>query len=192
MVVTEVAKVDAGDRVLVLGASGGVGSMIVSLVSSIGATVWGQSSNEENRDWLVDIGAAKAVVVADPDRLEEQCRELSPTVVFDPLGNGYTGHAIAVTAQRGRIVLFGTSAGATGELPLQSLYRNALTVYGYGGLIAAQETIAEAKRQALAAVAAGRMHVSIDARFPLAQVNDAIERLASRSAHGKVLLDLRT
>ncbi len=190
-VVTEVAKVTAEDRVLVLGASGGVGSMIASLSSSIGATVFGQTENEKNRDWLADLGADE-VVVSDASNLEAQGAELSPTVVFDPLGNGYTGHTVALAAQHARIVLFGTSAGTSGELPLQALYRKGLTIYGYGGLIASEESLANAKHQALLAVASGRMRVSIGATMPLAQVNEAFEQLTSRSVRGKVLLDLKT
>ncbi|MGO9342315.1 MAG: quinone oxidoreductase family protein [Acidimicrobiales bacterium] len=190
-VVTELARVTAEDRVLVLGASGGVGSMIVSLSSSIGATVWGQSGHDENRDWLADLGAEQ-VVVTDADQLEEQCADLSPTVVFDPLGDGYTGHAIALCALRARMVLFGTSAGTSGELPLQALFRKGLTIYGYAGLIASEESLSDAKRKALRAVAAGDMRVSIGATFPLAQVNDAFEQMVGRSVKGKVLLDLRT
>ena len=102
-VVTELARVTAEDRVLVLGASGGVGSMIVSLSKSIGARVWAQTGDESNSDWLTDLGA-EHVVVSDDSHLETESGELSPTVVFDPLGNGFTGKAIAVSAQHGRLV----------------------------------------------------------------------------------------
>jgi len=190
-VVTELARVTAEDRILVLGASGGVGSMIVSLSSSIGATLWAQTAHDENREWMAELGADQ-VVVADADDLETECGDLSPTVVFDPLGDGYTGRAVSLCASRARIVLFGTSAGSSGELPLQALYRKGLTIYGYAGLIASEESLANAKRQALQAVAAGDMRVSIGATFPLSQVNDAFEQLAGRSVKGKVLLDLRT
>jgi len=190
-VVTELARVTAEDRVLVLGASGGVGSMIVSLAKSIGARVWGQTGNESNRDWLTDLGA-EHVVVSDESHLETESGDLSPTVVFDALGNGYTGKAVAVAAQHGRLVIFGTSAGVTGELPLQAVYRKGLTIYGYGGLIAPEQNLARAKQQAIQAVAEGMMRVSVGATFSLALVNDALEQQAGGSVKGKVLLDLRT
>lgn len=189
-VVTDVAKVSADDRVLVLGASGGVGSMIVSLSSSLGSRVWGQTGAESNRDWLASLGAEK-VVASDAENLESECAELRPTVVFDALGDGFTGRTVSLAAPHARLVIFGASAGTSGELPLQALYRKGLTLYGYGGLIASEESLTHAKRQALGAVAAGTMRVSIGATFPLAQVNDAFERLASRSVQGKILLDLR-
>ncbi len=68
--VVDIAKVTPEDRVLVLGATGGVGSMIVSLVRSAGATVWGQTGNASSRDWLVELGA-DAVVVSDAEGLAD-------------------------------------------------------------------------------------------------------------------------
>jgi NADPH:quinone reductase len=49
---TELARVTADDRVLVLGAGGGVGSIIVSIAHRIGATVWGHSDDPGHDDWL--------------------------------------------------------------------------------------------------------------------------------------------
>lgn len=189
-VVNEVAKTNSQDRVLVLGASGGVGSMIVSLANSIGATVWGQTSKESNRTAIAEMGASEVVVCDAPD-LAEASGELAPTVVFDPLGNGFTGQAISAMTEHGRLVLFGTSASSTGELPLQLVYRKGLTIYGYGGLIASEETLANAKRSALRAVSDGTMRVSIGKIFRLEQVNDALSTQAGGTAPGKILLDIR-
>lgn len=189
-VVHVVAKTKNEDRVLVLGASGGVGSMIVSLVHSTGATVWGQTQMEANRSWIADMGASE-VVVCDASDLAARTSELAPTVVFDPLGDGFTAQAITALTEHGRLVLFGTSASGTGELPLQAVYRKDLTIYGYGGLIASEESLANAKRRALQSVADGTMRVSIGKTFPLDQVNDALSAQADRSVRGKILLDLR-
>jgi NADPH2:quinone reductase len=189
-VVNELAKTTSGDRVLVLGASGGVGSMIVSMAHSSSATVWGQTSNEAKRGWIADMGADE-VVVCDASDLAEKVSELSPTVVFDPLGDGFTGQAITAMTEHGRLVLFGTSASQTGELPLQMVYRKSLTIFGYGGLIASEETIVNAKRRALQAVADATMRVSVSKIFPLEEVNDALDTLASRAVPGNILLDLR-
>jgi NADPH2:quinone reductase len=190
-VVNLLAKTTSEDRVLVLGASGGVGGMIVSLVHSMGATVWGQTSNEANRTWIADMGADE-VIVCDASEMAATAGELSPTVVFDPLGNGFTGQAITSMAEHGRLVLFGTSASTTGELPLQFVYRKGLTIYGYAGLIASEQSLANAKRHAFQAVADGAMRVVVSRTFPLEQVNDALSAQADRVTPGKILLDLRT
>jgi NADPH:quinone reductase len=188
--VVDIAKLTTDDRVLVLGATGGVGSMIVSLALAAGATVWGQTGSESNREWLTELGA-DGVVVSDAGGLAEASSELNPTVVFDSLGDGFTAGAINLIAEHGRIVLFGTSAAPTGTVPLQLLFRKSLTVFGYGGLIASHESLAESKREALRALAGGTLRVAIGATFPLAQVNDAFDSISNRAVNGKVLLDLR-
>lgn len=186
---TEKAAVTAGDRVLVLGASGGVGSMLVSLSRSLGATVWGQTGSGDKADWIRDLGADE-VIVGDAERVRRDAGEYRPTVVFDPLGDGYFGAAVEVMAEKGRLVAFGTSAGPTGDVPLQLLYRKALTVHGYGGLIESDEALAGGSREAMQAVADGRMRVEIDRVVPLDRVTEAFALLADRSVRGKVVLGM--
>jgi NADPH:quinone reductase len=186
--VTELAKVKADDRVLVLGASGGVGSIIVSIAKSIGAAVAGQTSNEDNAEWIMERGADQ-VMVTDAPTLAAATAHLRPTVVFDGLGGGFTGGAIEALRPRGRLVLFGTSAGPEGQVPLQSLYRKAVTVLGYSGMLDSDEAISAALRQALKALAAGRFSVPIDSAMPLDQVNEAFDRIQRRNVQGKVVLD---
>lgn len=188
-IVTEVARVTRNDRVLVLGASGGVGSIAVSVVRAIGATVWGQTDKSEKADWVRGRGAHR-VVTAGPETLAEAVRELRPTVVIDPLGDGFFGAAVESLAERGRLVIFGTSAGDRGDVPLQALYRKGLTVFGYGGLLDDDNTRAHYVAEALEAARNGRLEVVIDRVIPLEQVNEAFELLADRSVQGKLILDL--
>lgn len=188
-VVTELGGVTADDRVLVLGASGGVGSIAVSVARGLGAEVWGQTTRDDNVRWIADRGAGR-VVVAAADRLAEATADWEPTVVIDPLGDGYTGAAVEAMAPRGRLVIFGTSADPRGELPLQALYRKGLVIRGYGGLIEPDEVVAGAIADALRALVDGRLQVPVDGVVPLADVNGALERLASHGVRGKLVLDL--
>jgi NADPH:quinone reductase len=186
--VTELAKVSADDTVVVLGASGGVGSIIVSIAHALGATVIGQTGSADKRDWLAGRGADH-VVVGEADGLAGQLSKFRPTVVFDPLGDGFTGPAIEALQPHGRHVLFGTSAGPQGEVPLQSLYRKGLTVRGYAGLIAPDDVMTAAARAALDALGRGQLSVPIDSILPLDEVNTAFERIEQRSVRGNLVLD---
>lgn len=186
--VTELARVTTDDTVLVLGASGGVGSIIVSVAHDIGATVIGQTGDEGNGGWIKDRGADQ-VIVADAGRLADALATLQPTVIFDGLGDGFTAAAIEALQPHGRLVLFGTSAGPESHVSLQSLYRKGLSILGYAGLLASDEEIATATRQALKALAAGRFSIPIDAAVPLRDVNEAFDRIARRSVRGKLVLD---
>jgi NADPH:quinone reductase len=186
---TALARVTAADRVLVLGASGAVGSVIVSIVHGIGATVWGHSHAPGSTEWLRSVGA-DWVVTGNADDLAGLVEELRPTVVFDPLGDGFTGAAIRALAPSGRLVTFGVSAGETGTIPLRTLYRSGLRIFGYNELAESDEVRSTALAEALRALADGKLSVRIARVLPLAQVNEAFDLLADRHVHGKLVLDL--
>jgi NADPH:quinone reductase len=189
--VTELAELTADDTALVLGASGGAGSIIVSLAHGIGATVAAQTSQSAKRDWISAHGA-DYVVVADATGLSRALVDLRPTVVFDALGGDFTGAAIAALQEHGRLILYGTAAGVSGQLPLRQLYRKGITVRGYAGLLASNEAVGAALRRALQALAEGRMSVPIDSTLPLDQVNVAFDMIRERSVHGNLILDARS
>ncbi|MGI8506820.1 MAG: quinone oxidoreductase family protein [Solirubrobacteraceae bacterium] len=188
-VVRDLARVTADDRVLVLGASGGVGSMVVSLARAAGATVWGQTGSSEKAAAITEQGADRALVTG-PDDLAQQAAELEPTVVFDPLGGGYVAAAVQVAAARGRIVSLGTSAGAEVTFDLQVLYRKMISLLGYGGMQLRRDERRPGLKAALEALRDGSIHVRIDAVLALADVEDAFARLRERGVQGKLLLDL--
>jgi NADPH2:quinone reductase len=183
------AGVGPDDRVLVLGAGGGVGLTTVSLVASIGATVWGQTTSAHKVAAIRQQGADD-VVVTDAAGLVEAVAQLSPTVVMDSLGADYTPAALSALQPEGRLVLFGTSAGATSTLDLRDVYRRGLTIYGYGGLILSDEERRAGLADAVAALADGRLRIPVHAVLPLEQVDDAFALLADRAVTGKLVLDL--
>lgn len=187
---TDQARVTADDRVLVLGASGGVGSMLVSLCSSLGARVWGQTGNPDKAAFVTGQGAERVVTAGDAD-LVAAVEPLAPTVIFDPLGDGFSAAAIEALTPFGRLVSFGVSAGPMAEVNMQQLYRKGLTVFGYGGLIEPPDRMEAGKIAALAALADGRMRVAIAEVLPLRRVNDAFSALVDRAVSGKIVLDLR-
>ena len=189
-VVHEYAQVGRDDRVLVLGAGGGVGSLLVPLARNTGATVWGQVGDPGKRDFVYARGAAQ-VVLADAAELAAAVTELAPTVVLDPLGDGFFTAAIEALEQGGRLVSFGTSAGPEATLNAQRLYRNGLTIRGYNSLGITPHAVAAAGGSLLAEMAAGRVDVPIDDVVPLGQVNEALARLRDRAVTGKIVLDLR-
>jgi NADPH:quinone reductase len=187
--VSEIAQVRATDRVLVLGASGGVGAMIVSLARSRGARVAGQTTDPAKVDAIRAAGATE-VMVGDAVALGGPATLFGPTVVFDALGGDYFGTAVGAAAPEACIVTFGTSAGESGVVPLQALYRKGISVRGYAGLLAREEDLAAAARRALAALAEGELRVPVGEVFPLGQVNSALSSLAERRGAGKIVLDL--
>ncbi len=187
--VRKLAQVTAEDRVVVLGASGGVGSMIVSLARSAGATVWGQTGSEAKVPAITAEGAHH-VLVGGPEEIAAGLADYAPTVAFDVLGDGYVAVVTEAMAPRGRIVSLGVSAGADVTFNMRVLYRKMLSLLGYGGTSLTREERRPGLQAALEAVRAGELTVRIDSVLPLEDVNDAFQRLAERRVQGKLLLDL--
>jgi NADPH:quinone reductase len=187
--VHELAAVQAHDRVLVLGASGGVGSIIVSLAAAAGATVWGQTGSREKAALIEQQGGARALI-GGAQELPSALAELEPTAVFDPLGGDFVGVAVEALVPRGRLVSFGTSAGAKVSFDMQALYRKMLTVFGYGGMQLGTEERRRGLAAALEALGDGRLRVPVGEVLALEDVGEAFSRLEQRRVQGKLLLEL--
>lgn len=188
--VVETAQVGPDDRVLVLGGSGAVGQSAISYAASKGAQVWGQARTAEKADAVRAIGA-KDAVVTDAAGLAAAVRDIRPTVVLDPLGGAFTSAVLTVIAPRGRLVLFGASAGGEATLDLLQLYRNQTQLLTYTGVQATGDERRAGIRAALGAAAEGRLRVGIGREFPLESVNEAFAAISNHSVAGKVLLRLR-
>jgi NADPH2:quinone reductase len=183
--VRTLGQVGPGDRVVVLGAAGGVGSIAVSLAAAAGARVWGQTSRPERATAILDAGAHE-VLVGGPETLAG----LQPTVALDGLGGRFTGALIEALCPSGRLVAYGTSAGAQATVNLQALYRNGITLLGYASRHFRPDERTTALRGLLAALADGTLRVRIDDVVPLKSVNEALDRLRARSVVGKLVLEL--
>ncbi len=121
---------------------------------------------------------AQPTVVGDAAAVLEAGSEFKPTVVIDSLGGEFTASAPQVLAPRGRLVLFGTSAGgeaddaaatAVPQTAAGARLRRAYRVTGRtsgGG------------RGSLAAMARGDLRISIGAEFALDAVEEAFATLA--------------
>lgn len=185
--VVALAAVGAADRVLVLGASGGVGLAVVSLAASRGAQVWGQVRSADRSAALLAVGAA-GPVVAEADGLADAAAHVRPTVVIDAISGPYVRPALSLLPVGGRYVVYGTSAGADVALDWQAVYRNGLQVLGYGGLTLDPATRRTRLAQVLRAMADGDLVIPIGETVPLAQGEGVLSRRPSTP--GKVVLDL--
>ena len=182
--VNDVAPVKVGDRVIVLGASGGVGSLVVQLAKGRGAVVWGQTSNREKAESITAAGADRAVV-AGADDLAGQLAELAPTIAFDALGGSFTRVLVEVLQMGGRIGLYGTSSNPEATLDLRTLYRKGVSLLPGSVPPDRQRAAVEA---ALAELAAGRLRVRVDEVLPLDRAAEAHRRILTKAVRGKLIL----
>ncbi|HJP65862.1 MAG TPA: zinc-binding alcohol dehydrogenase family protein [Actinomycetota bacterium] len=187
VITNELAQIRSEDRVLVLGASGGVGSLAVQLAKAAGATVWGQTSSPEKASFIESLGADH-VVVSQADELPSRVEGLEPTAVLDPLGDRYTTAAVEILEPHGRLVLFGVSAGDRADVDLRTLYRKAIQLLTYSGTIEPDQRNRDGLERVLAAAARGEVRVPVDEVLPLEDAAEAHRRIRERQVQGKLLL----
>jgi len=124
------AGVGAGDRVIVTGASGGVGTFLIQIARHLGAEVAAIASAGKHH--LLEGLGARVVDRNGRNPVGEACAALggSPTVVADVVGGDTFGSLIDALARGGRYVTAGAIAGPIVELDLRTLYLKSLAFYG--------------------------------------------------------------
>ena len=182
------ANVTSSDRVLVLGASGGVGALAVQLAKAAGATVWGQTGSAAKVDGITANGADE-VIVTDAAGLEAGAAAYEPTVILDSLGGPFTDAAIGAIAAKGRLVVYGTSNAEQVTINLRRLYRKGVNLLGYAGLVDTADEQRIALEKLLAMMAAGNLRVPVGAVLPLGEAAQAHARILGRAVEGKIVLD---
>ena len=126
-----------------------------------------------------------------PGELADALEGFEPTIVFDPLGDGFLQPVVDALVPGGRLVSFGTSAGAEVDFNLQTLYRKGLSLLGYGGMLVTPEMRRRGLEAVLGALRDGQLEVVIDSVLPLEDVNEAFARIARRQVRGNLVLDVR-
>ncbi len=184
------AQIGPLDRVLVLGASGGVGALAIQLAKIVGAQVWGQTGSPGKVDGITANGADN-VVVTGADGLEGAVESYQPTVILDSLGGPFTDAAIAAIENQGRLVVFGTSNNEHVSINLRRLYRKGVSLLGYAGLVDTPEEQRTALETLLAMMSAASLHVPVGAVLPLASAAEGHARILERGVEGKIVLDCR-
>ena len=108
------AKIEAGETLVVLGASGGVGIAAVELGKLMGARVIAAASTDEKLALCKKYGADETINYTTED-LKNRIKELTDgkgaDVVYDPVGGDYTEAALRATAWGGRLLIVGFPAG---------------------------------------------------------------------------------
>ena len=176
-----------GERVLVHGAAGGVGSAAVQLAAAAGALVTATVRNPEHHRAVADLGAERVVA---PDELEGS----GPfDVILELVGAPNFPANLEMLATGGRISIIGTGAGARIELDLHILMARRARVLGSTLRPRPLEQKAAAARRVeahvLPAVAAGRVRVPVAATYPLDEAEQAYERFQAGGKLGKIVLE---
>jgi NADPH2:quinone reductase len=182
--ILRLARVHAGDRVLITGAAGGVGLFAVQLALQAKATVTGQARGEERAAIVRDLGAEALVHPGDGSPVDGEF-----DVVIDGIGGPMLGPLLDVAATGGRVVVFGNSADAESTFRVERFYSKSVTIFGFR-VFASVPTDQVVKDMANLAdqAASGALRVTVQATAPLADALPLIRDLYDRKVTGKVVL----
>src|SRR5215469_7924916 len=187
-------RVTAGEKVLILGASGGVGVCCVQLAKLAGATVIAATGSAEKAARLRVLGADDIINYADEDFVQAiYARYGKPArrgagsdrgvdVVVNYTGGDTWTKSLRVLRVGGRLLTCGATAGYDPPEDIRYIWTFELQILGSNGW--AREDIAAL----LDLVQSGRLKAVVDATYPLERAVEALALLENRDVFGKVVI----
>jgi NADPH2:quinone reductase len=181
------AQLRPGERLLVHGGAGGVGTAAIQLARASGARVTATVRNQALRDGVAALGAE---VIA-PDGFSEH----GPfDVILELVGAPNLSENLQALATGGRITVIGVGAGVTGELNLLALMGKRARIHGSTLRARSLEEKALAarglEREVLPLFESGALRVPVAETFSLADAAAAYERFAAGGKLGKIVITI--
>ena len=197
------AQLKSGETLLVLGAAGGVGTAAVELGKAMGARVIAAVSSPEKAALVRAEGADdvvlyprgsldKAAAKTLADQFKAACGKEGANVIYDAVGGDYAEPALRSIAWEGRYLVVGFPAGIP-KLPMNLPLLKSCQIVGvyYGAAVAREPQAYRAQIfELLDMCVRGVIKPNVSERFPLTRAGEAIARLASREAKGKVVVSI--
>jgi NADPH:quinone reductase len=199
------ANLQAGESLLVLGASGAVGLAAVELGKALGARVIGAAGGAAKCAQAQAHGADVTIDYSKDD-LREAVRAATNgrgvDCVFDPVGGAYFDAALRSLATEGRLVVIGFASGTIPQIPANLLLVKNISVLGFNfgtyvgwspgdGREQHEPRVRAAYEKIFGWCVEGRLSPVLAETFPLERYAEAQDAVMSRRALGKVALKLR-
>jgi NADPH2:quinone reductase len=176
-------KVGPGDRVLVLGATGTVGTVALQAARLLGADrVVAAGREPERLVRAAKLGADETVELDGGEDLAERLRAAAggdgPTVIVDPLWGDPAGTASEAAAPGARIVHLGQSAGPTASFASAAVRGKELSILGLSNFARSRDERRALYHELLEHVRSGEIRLDVET-FPLEHVDEAWRRQAA-------------
>lgn len=187
------ANLQAGETLLVHGASGGVGLAAVDVGKLLGARVIATSASDEKLDRVIAYGADYGLNVTQgfKDRVKALTAGRGADIVFDPVGGDVFDESVRCIAFDGRLCVIGFTSGRIADLPTNMALIKGFSLVGvrageYGRQF--PERGAENLEAIWAWARAGRTRPHVFAEYPLEDTRLAFSQLQERQVVGKVIV----
>lgn len=179
------ADIEPGEKVLVLGASGGVGHAAVQVADYAGAEVFATASTDEKLEYAGECGADH-VINYEEDDFAEEIKELTGKrgvdVVVDHIGEATYQDSLKSLAKGGRVVTCGATTGPNPGAGLNRIFWNQLSVIGSTMATPGQVD------DVLELVWDGTFQPRIRETLPMSEADRAHEMIENREGFGKVVV----
>lgn len=187
----------AGERVLVLGAGGAVGTASIEIAKRFGARVIASASGNARRELARQTGADEVLESGHPDwraRINALTDGRGIDVVVDPVGGPAMEAAFRTLGWRGRHLVIGFASGEIGRLPANLALVKGASLIGVDIRRFADEEpelAAENTARLLALFEQQALHPVISRRFALNEFVAAMEATHARDVAGRIVLDMQ-
>ncbi|MCF6272793.1 MAG: NADPH:quinone oxidoreductase family protein [Rhodobacteraceae bacterium] len=189
----ERAALKAGETLLVLGASGGIGLTAVELGKLMGAKVIAVARSAEKLAICKNAGADH-LINSETDDIRTAVKSLGGAdVVYDPVGGAQFKAALRACNPLARILPLGFASGDIPQIPANILLVKNITVIGYywgGYTVFAPQKLTDSFKALFEIHATGSLKPHISHILPLKQANEALALLKKRQSTGKVVVSI--
>jgi len=188
------AHLQKGERFLVHGGAGGIGTMAIQLAAARGAEVFTTAGSPEKLELCRSLGAAHAIDYHDEDFVGVLTDAGGADVILDNMGAKYLGRNVTALATAGRLVIIGMQGGAKGELDINALLRKRASVTATS--LRARPVSEKAAiccgvvENVWPLVASGAIRPIVETTMPLEDVARAHQMMEDGSHSGKIVLTL--
>ncbi len=188
------ARLAAGETLLVLGASGGVGIAAVQLGKLMGARVIAAASSDQKLQVCKDNGADELINYGEEDlrtRIKALTAGRGVDVIYDPVGGPYSEPALRDMAWNGRFLVVGFAAGDIPKVPLNLTLLKGCSIVGvFWGAFTRKEPDNNRRNneELMQLFVDGKVKPHIHATYPLEQAAQALNEVMYKRVSGKVVL----
>lgn len=189
----DIAKLGAGDAVLIPAASSSVGIASLQIARHVGALPIALTRKADKRDALLKLGAAHVIATENQDLVVEVQKLTGgkgARVVFDPVGGPTVLKLAAAMARGGILFQYGALSSEPTPLPVFDVLSKSLTIRGYVlfEITSDAARLERGKRFVVDGLAGGSLKPVIARTFPLAQIVEAHRYLESNQQIGKIVV----